>query len=397
MSNNSSVNMSRNPLTWLIVCGILAIIVALVNIVQLTGVSSAVDAAQAKAIVAAVKPQVTVTVLADADCKQCKPVDEVLQQITAKANVTEEKRLGRLDSSGKVLIEQFGIKNLPAVIIQGQIDTLKSAVFKEAGDGLFWEESVAPYSDAATGAIAGLVSVTFLADKSCKECRTMKDLVPALEQSGIVITSQQTIDVADADGKELVEKYNISAVPAAVLSKDLKSYGPQMTQSWQQIGSIETDGSYVTRIASPPYRDLVSGDVKGLVKVTYLADKTCTACYDPVDFHRPILERLGMAFSEELHLDAASVAGKELIKKYTIGAVPTVVLEGDVAEYPILVQAWKQVGSVENGAYIFRNVAIAQQTWKNSTSGEIINVGGQPASNTGTNPEPVAADAGDAV
>ena len=73
------------------------------------------------------------------------------------------------------------------------------------------------------------------------------------------------------------------------------------------------------------------------------------------------------------NLDIANDEGKDLISKYNIGFVPTLILSKDAGNYPALVQVWGQVGSVEgDGTFVFREIkAIKDSIYKDLTTNKI--------------------------
>ena len=175
------------------------------------------------------------------------------------------------------------------------------------------------------------------------------------------------------EGQGLIKKYTLERLPTLILSKDLDVYGIEIIKAMNQVGSVEEDGSYITRDIALPYLDLNANKVIGLVSMTVLVDDSCSECYDPDEFHKPILQRMGVVFKDEERVDISSSKGKALVEKYNIQKVPTVILEGDVEEYPALVNAWIEVGTVESdGTYIFRKVEVAQRVYNDLTKGKII-------------------------
>ena len=130
----------------------------------------------------------------------------------------------------------------------------------------------------------------------------------------------------------------------------------------------------MTKLINPPYKEVKTGLVKGLVAVTYLNDASCTGCYD-VKMHKSILEGLGMKIKSEKAVDITSADGMAFKDKYKITNVPTVLLSEDAAEYTALKNIWSQVGSIESdGTYIFRQMGQlgAGVKYKNIVSGEIV-------------------------
>ena len=156
------------------------------------------------------------------------------------------------------------------------------------------------------------------------------------------------------------------------MSKDAEAYGIIKT-AWPAIGTKENDGSYVMRVAYPPIENLSTGKVMGLVKITYLTDKSCTECYD-VNNHKQILtspQSFAIMLDREETYDISDATGKELLSKYNITQVPTVILSEDVSVYPSS-QAMKQFFSLEkDGSFVFRALQ-AVGTYKDLIKNEVV-------------------------
>ena len=57
---------------------------------------------------------------------------------------------------------------------------------------------------------------------------------------GLEIGSAATVDLSKGEGTDLVRKYNITAVPTIILSRDALLY-PGFAIVWSRVGSIEDD------------------------------------------------------------------------------------------------------------------------------------------------------------
>ena len=169
-----------------------------------------------------------------------------------------------------------------------------------------------------------------------------------------------------------IKKYSIDFVPTIILSKDAAAYGI-IQQAWAQIGSKETDGSYVLRVPSPPFINLTTGKLRGIVNIIYLTDISCTECYD-VSQHKKILvnsQSFAVKLEKEETYDISDAEGKELIRKYNITQVPTVILSDEINAYPSI-QVLKQFYSIEKDeSYVFRTVSVVG-TYKDLINKKIV-------------------------
>ena len=217
------------------------------------------------------------------------------------------------------------------------------------------------------------VELTIISAPDCKACSDISLLLEQLKKKNIKITSEKTAPVASDEAVELLKKYTIVKVPTIILRGELEK-NADLKEFLSAAGQIQSDGVFIATNLLPPYLDPVSGQVKGVFTVTYLTDKTCKECYDPT-LHRQALQNFGMQASEEKTIDRADKAGAQLIAKYKITSVPTLVLQGDLKEYSALGQIWSQVGTIEkDGTYIFRAGQDIMGVYKDLKTGQLKNV-----------------------
>lgn len=214
--------------------------------------------------------------------------------------------------------------------------------------------------------------IVTIKDSSCKECSTLVDIVKFIRESKVEVTAHKDLDfVADKKAaQDLIEKYNILKLPAMVI-RGPKPTDPDLAKFWEIFGD-NIGGDFVLRRVQPPYRDLASGQEKGLFKVTFLTDSACKTCYD-VSLHENAFKNISMKIVDSLNLDISSAEGQALIKKYKIIQVPTILISGELDEYEGFQQAWPQVGSKEvDGTYVFRAGVAAMGTYRDLKTGKIV-------------------------
>ncbi|MBI5398245.1 hypothetical protein HZB03_02165 [Candidatus Woesearchaeota archaeon] len=353
---------------------VLAVIV-LYNFVVMQSLNKKVSTEVEKAKEAAKPALISVTAIYPADCAVCKDLTTAIQKIKGlNVNVTssEDMVAGSLDA--QALIEKYAIKKLPALVIKGDVDKLAQAGLEKKEDALIFAEPEPPYYDLEQDDVVGDVTATIIKDSSCTKCADLAPLVAQLGRSGIAITETKQIELASSAGQQLVKRYSIKQVPALLFSSDAAAY-PIIVGAWPQVGSVENDGTFVLRQQNPPYLELPSRKLVGLVDVVYLTDQSCTECYD-VNAHRQILTGFGISFAKEETIDVSTTRGDELVKQYTITKVPTVIISGYLSTYRGFDEVWKNVGSVESdGSYVFRNMeAMRGAAYKDLSTGKIVGV-----------------------
>ncbi len=194
-----------------------------------------------------IKGLVDVIVLEDPSCEKCPNMSTVVASLKQQGvAVNSERVLDYRSADARKLIEQTGLGIVPAALIS-----------REVGEYPFWQqtgipasgdyyilEANAPAVNITTGSIFGRVDITFITDSSCTDCYDVSLHRRALANLGVVLWDEATVDVSEAG--ELIEKYNITAVPTYILTGDLAPY-ERFRQVWSTVGTVESDGTYVFR------------------------------------------------------------------------------------------------------------------------------------------------------
>lgn len=315
------------------------------------------------------------------DCNDCYDVEKALAAINGQnVNITSERTL-RFDSKdAKSLIRLYRIEKIPAIVVTGEINKAEHLRKFFESNGRVIDNITAvyaniqpPYYDVKKGGVVGRVTIVQIIDSSCKECRTLGGIVAYLKQAGVGIAEDNAYEYDSMEGDSLIQEYNISRVPALLISRDIAFY-PDVKQQLATTGAQLQNEYYVVHTLAPPYRDVKENRVVGRVDIIMLKDDACKECYD-VGIHKQILMRMELAVTKEDTVSISSDEGKELVKKYAILSVPTAILRGDLEAYPFFTQIWPQAGSVEDdGSYIFRHLSVLGPgiKYKDLMTGEII-------------------------
>ncbi len=353
--------------------GVLAalIIISLLNLFIIYTLTNSI-ASEAKPAETPKPAELSITKIS-ASCTDCFDIGLVVSAIKqAGVSVQSEKAVDYSSTDAKQLVAKYNISRLPALVITGDIEKADLSQFGEkVGDAYVFRQAPPPFADASTGKTVGIVSLAIVSDPSCRECFDMSTLSLQLQQAGVKVSGTKAVDSTSDEGRELVSRYALKKLPAAILSNDLSAY-EEIAQGWGRLGTVEPDGSFILREVAPPYVSVDTGEVKGKVSIISLNDSACSSCYD-VSVQSQILVRMGLFFSENSTVDINSTEGKQLIAKYNITSVPTVVFSPEAAVYPLLGQVWPQVGTVESdGWFVFRNMAaIRGATYRDLPTGEI--------------------------
>src|SRR3989338_5230320 len=317
--------------------------------------------------------KIELLIIKNSKCSDCFDILPAIAAIkSTNVNITKEKLLEFDSKEGKELIIKYGIQKVPALVLTGETNKFNAEGLEKKDNALLWLAPKPPYTNAATGSIEGRVTLYLLKDSQCSACNDLSILTSQIKASGIRIFEQKIIEASSDEGKSLLAKYNINFAPTLILSKDA-AYYDIMQQDWLKIGSKENDGSYVLRSVYPPFINLTTGKLRGIVDAVYLTDKSCAECYN-VSLHKNIIaspQSFAIKLNKEEYVDAGEQKGKQLIAKHNITQVPTVILSNEVSAYPSS-QLLKQFFSVDkDGSYIF-NKGNLMGAYKDIATGQIV-------------------------
>lgn len=327
--------------------------------------------------------KISLTVLS-AGCADCYNIDGLVQGIK-DANVEIEDEQNLLPEDAQPLISQYNIQKLPAIIIEGETDKLEIANFEENGEALVFANAQAPFYNTASKEVEGRVRVTILEAPECESCIQLPQVVSQFVQQGVVFQDNIQKPWNDAEVANLISNKNVKKVPAMVISDEIAAY-PEAFNTVIQAGFRQSGTDYVFE-ATGLHVETETGNLRGVVDLTMIVDEGCEECYD-VGIHRTILQRAGMQIGEEKTHHYESAEAQALITKYSIDAVPMVVITKDIGIYDSFRNIWlrQNVGTVEDdGAYVFRNAPVfgAGTFYRDLTTGEIVGEAAPDPSQTG--------------
>ncbi len=365
------LKMSLVMLALLIGIGIFNVLTLNDATISITGLITAAEEEAKPAEIKLVK-------IIHSDCSDCFDIDKTIDTIKgANVNVIDESTLELSSNEAKDLIDKYDIEKIPTLVITGETDKSNvKSLWKRFGevkdDGTFIFTKLTPvYVDAETKEILGRVSLTYIKDSSCDGCVDLSDFIEGLKQAGVQITEEVSLEYTSDGAQELIQKYDVKKIPALIISDNLLEY-ESIQQIWNQLNTTKNDGFYTLHAMAPPYRDLETKEIVGLVSVIYLDDESCFECYD-VNAHKNVLPRFGIVIKDEKTYDISSDEGSALVNKYNIINVPTVLLSPEANVYLTLQQIWTQVGTVEDdGWYVFTSTR-QMGPYKDLSTGEVVN------------------------
>ena len=380
MNRKDVVSSIVSNITWskiiLIVTLAATVIGALVSTKILVAVNKNISAAKE----AARPANVRIIKITTPNCQDCFNVDTAVNDFKKQnVKVEEEKTLTFDSPEASASIKEFAIKRVPAYIVSGEVskNNLEGFVKNngEIKDGQFVFTKVTPvFIDTETKQEVGKVIAIVLSDLSCTQCLDPRLTIDSFKKAGVKITDTNEVVWNSFKGQKLINQYKITKVPTFILSSDIDFYD-NVKSSWTNLGTVEQDKTYVARNLFLPYRDLEKNQILGLVDLIYLTDSSCSECYKADAVQKPILKQgYGVGIRSERTVDVSSGEGQELISKYKITKVPTILTSPESDQYTNLKNVWKNVGTVElDGWYVFREMQqLRGVIYKDLTTSQIV-------------------------
>ena len=215
------------------------------------------------------RPKLQVVIIAEPSCQDCFDLTQVVEVIASRNAKIKTTLLNREDAEAKVLIEQHSLVNLPAFVISGDInDSSLQELWANFGEiknnVVLFARNIPPYYEIATGKVHGEFEMIYITDQSCASCYAVTTHDVALKNLGLNTSKITTLEASTAEAKALIRKYRIISLPTVLLKGDLEEYEAFITV-WPQVGTKETDGTFVFREIGQKqmgtYKDLKTGKV----------------------------------------------------------------------------------------------------------------------------------------
>ena len=175
----------------------------------------------------------------------------------------------------------------------------------------------------------------------CKDCFDLSPIITAIKSGNVKVTEEIALGYKEAN--EFIQKYNIDKLPTVIIKGDINKLSKN--------GFETVNDALVFKNTKAPYYGLKNNQVEGLVEVTIINNKACDKCSD-LSFLKMQLEKAGIKISNYQILDYNEKDAKEIINKYQIKKLPTMLISKDLVVYD-LAKAWVNVGIVnDDGSYL---------------------------------------------
>jgi thiol-disulfide isomerase/thioredoxin len=206
------------------------------------------------------------------------------------------------------------------------------------------------------------VDLMLIDANECQECingtAIMEEIGTYLDNlPNIKVSSATTIERSGPEAQALIEQYNITQIPVLIVRGEA-DYPDEFISTWQKkVGTREPDGSFVSRLIPPPYFSVGENRVVGIVSGVAIRPYGCPDCADPAGFfftlEDPAIGRV--YFTEKIILDENSTEAQQLIAKYNLTRLPTVMVDSEIQRYPVFSQILN-LNKTDDGWFIVRDV-----------------------------------------
>lgn len=196
-------------------------------------------------------------------------------------------------------------------------------------------------------------SVLFLiSSNTCSNCSDASILVSQIQSTGAVFSAQNLVFETDSLAQQLVAQYNIQKLPVIVIVPTPADF-ERLNAAWQAVGTIESDQALVLREVPPPFFDVATRTVKGLVDVWKISKSDCADCTQAPG--ALVFGQIGIGIRNETDWMDTDPQAQAFISQYGISKLPAVILSEDIREYASFLQALEQGGSFEtDGRWVQR-------------------------------------------
>ncbi|MFH0713823.1 MAG: hypothetical protein V1722_04275 [Candidatus Micrarchaeota archaeon] len=312
-----------------------------------------------------------------AECTNCFALDKLAQQLLPDA-----ERVSLSENRGRELVDKYQITKLPAIIsFNASQEQIAMGAFQQREGAYVLEVFTAPFFDVASRTMKGNVSAFVVLPANCPSCMNASALIREINATGFLLTTK-FITQGSPEAGALIAKHNLNFLPAFIFSKDVLDYKSSsmlatLTPSATYADTLEsisrTSENYlVVKQPFPPFVNLTTSAIEGIVEAIYLTNNNCTSCYN-ASIHKNAIRTFNIYLANETFVDISTAAGQALVSNYNITAVPTLLMSKGANAYSALIKSWKTIGSIEkDGWLVFRNFSVLGNINYSLVNGTIV-------------------------
>lgn len=328
---------------------------------------------------------VSAILLTHGGCPKCNSSHYLLSQLQEFAplymlNVSSVREVAFDSEEGSRIIEEYGIGAIPTIVLSREASAnatfqqiWESSVGTVEGDGSFvFRALYPPYFNTTEGRIHGVVTAFQIDADSCSECMDLTPYLDYMAGSSVMVEfgSRTRLNESDPQAQELISRYGITKLPTFIFDSEISVY-PLYAEQLSYMLEEQEDGWFVLNKQVPPYVDLSKNrSIEGKVRAVKLVDGNCTGCFDPEYLVSSLKDSVGIYVSEVAAYDISDPAGSELVTRYNITKVPTILLSPEASAYSGFGEVWASGGDTieSDGWFVFRNHEAGQLAYRNLSS-----------------------------
>jgi len=201
---------------------------------------------------------------------------------------------------------------------------------------------------------SNLVHIKAFIKEDCSECTRVEDYLEVYKKAWVKFESISYKKYWSEEYKAHSNNYKINKLPFIVFSENLSNY-KTISDSWEKTFWYKSSKwEYIVNDIIPPFYDLTDKKIKWLINLVYIWDKSCKNCYK-IDDIKIILNSFWLKFKNVKEIDSKSLEWKELIEKYNIVKIPTIILSKNMELYKNFSYFWSNIWTKEkDGFFILR-------------------------------------------
>ncbi len=198
------------------------------------------------------------------------------------------------------------------------------------------------------------LELTVIGQSSCQDCFNLSPIIDSLTSKNARIVSKKSLELNSTEAQGLVKKYGIKKAPTFLVSGELTKNN-DLKQLFKDQGEIK-DGTFIFTKVKPPYLLADTGEEKGEVVVTYLKDSTCSACQNLTDLITKY-KSATISIKDVKTVEAKSSEGQDLIKKFNLKKIPTLIFSPALSAYDEIVASLDRYDLVAaSDSYLLKEV-----------------------------------------
>lgn len=182
----------------------------------------------------------------------------------------------------------------------------------------------------------------------CDFCFDIENAIDGLKNQNINVTKEDSFSSNSIEGKELITKYGIKRLPTILVSGEINK-SEQLASYFEEKGEIN-DNTFIYTSLTPPYFNMQSEKLEGIVSVIHILDLSCEKCVDLLPISAALQEQ-GVFIQDERLIEYNSKEGQDLIKKFEIKEIPAILISKEIDYYADVKDALAKSGAKEKEGF----------------------------------------------